>query len=116
MKRLLVLSSFLLFSFNVLAKPVNINTADAQTIADSLKGIGLKKAQAIVDYRAKNGNFAAVDDLSKVSGIKAKTISQNKDDILLSDDTPAVDTSKTDKSASEKSSDKTQKASKDTSK
>ena len=74
-----------LFSANAFAAPVNINTADAKTIADSLSGIGLKKAQAIVDYRAKNGNFASVDDLSKVTGIGAKTIAKNKADILLED-------------------------------
>jgi competence protein ComEA len=82
-KKLLVLAA--LFSANVLATPVNINTADAKTIADSLSGIGLKKAQTIVDYRTKNGNFTSVDDLSKVSGIGEKTISKNKADILLND-------------------------------
>ena len=89
MKKLLM-SILLLLSFNTLATPVNINSADAKTIADSLSGIGLKKAQAIVDYRAKNGNFASIDDLSKVSGIGAKTIEKNKADILLSD-TPSSD-------------------------
>ncbi|CAG1020682.1 hypothetical protein DOJK_00507 [Patescibacteria group bacterium] len=84
MKKLLLMS-LLLSSFSVFATPVNINTADAKTIADSLNGIGLKKAQAIVDYRTKNGNFTSVDDLSKVSGIGAKTITKNKADILLSD-------------------------------
>jgi competence protein ComEA len=82
-KKLLMLSA--LFSAHVFAAPVNINTADAKTIADSLSGIGLKKAQTIVDYRAKNGDFKAIEDLQKVSGIGAKTIEKNKADILLSD-------------------------------
>ncbi len=82
-KKLLILSA--LFSINAFATPVNINTADAKTIADSLSGIGLKKAQTIVDYRTKNGNFKAVDDLQQVSGIGAKTIEKNKADILLVD-------------------------------
>ena len=34
------------------AGPVNVNTADAETISAELKGIGLAKAQAIVDYRS----------------------------------------------------------------
>ncbi len=84
MKKILLVF-LLLSSSSVFAAPVNINSADAKAIADSLKGIGLKKAQAIVDYRKENGNFLSVDDLSKVSGIKAKTIDNNRQDILLSD-------------------------------
>jgi competence protein ComEA len=83
-KKLLILAA-VLFSIATSAAPVNVNTADAKTIADSLSGIGLKKAQAIVDYRAKNGDFKTVDDLSQVSGIGVKTIEKNKSDILLTD-------------------------------
>jgi competence protein ComEA len=83
MKKLLVLLAFC--SANVFASPVNINTADAKTIADSLSGIGIKKAEVIVDYRTKKGDFKSIDDLSHVSGIGAKTIEKNKADILLND-------------------------------
>ncbi|MBV5300377.1 MAG: ComEA family DNA-binding protein [Methylococcales bacterium] len=75
----------LLFSANVFAAPVNINTADAQKIADSLKMIGEKKAQSIIEYRVKNGQFKNVDDLKKVAGIGDKIIDKNKEDILFSD-------------------------------
>jgi len=75
----------LLFSANVFATPVNINTADAQNIADSLKMIGEKKAQSIIEYRVKNGQFKNVDDLKKVAGIGDKIIEKNKEDILFSD-------------------------------
>jgi len=90
-KKLLILT--VLFSINAFAKPVNINIADAQTIADSLDGIGLKKAQAIVDYRIKNGAFKSINDLFQVSGIGVKTIEKNKADILL-DDPISPDTAK----------------------
>ena len=83
MKKLLILLAC--FSLNAFAAPVNINTADAKTIADSLSGIGLKKAQAIVDYRSKNGAFKSTDDLAQVSGIGAKTIEKNKTDLLVAD-------------------------------
>jgi len=58
---------------------VDINKADADTIA-SLKGIGPKKAQAIVAYRTKNGSFKSIDDLDGVKGISKKFIArlQNK--------------------------------------
>lgn len=52
---------------------VNINTATKEQL-DSLKGIGPTKAQAIVDYRAKNGPFKSVDDLEKVPGIGPATM------------------------------------------
>jgi competence protein ComEA len=66
-----------------LAGPVDINKADAKTIAKELEGIGLSRAQAIVDYREKNGAFKSVDDLKKVKGIGAKTLEQNRSNIRL---------------------------------
>ncbi len=37
------------------AQPVNINTANAEEITESLKGTGLSKAEAIVNYRSADG-------------------------------------------------------------
>jgi competence protein ComEA len=82
MKKLFIF--MLLFTANSVAAPVNINTADAQKIADSLKMIGEKKAQSIIEYRTKNGQFKNVDDLKKVAGIGDKIIEKNKNDILFS--------------------------------
>ena len=65
------------------AGPVNINTADATTLAKELDGIGPAKAQAIVDYRQKNGSFKTADDLLKVEGIGAKVLEQNRDNIRV---------------------------------
>jgi len=63
--------------------PVNINSADAPTLAKELTGIGKKKAQAIIDYRLKNGPFTQINDLANVKGISAKTIEKNKADLNL---------------------------------
>src|SRR4029453_18286699 len=60
------------------AGPVDINTADATTIAKELQGIGLSKAQAIVAYREKNGSFKSAEDLRKIKGIGAKTLERNR--------------------------------------
>ena len=60
---------------------VNINEADAATIADILVGIGLSRAQAIVDYREEHGQFTSLDQLVDVKGIGEATISNNKDRI-----------------------------------
>jgi len=65
------------------AGPVNINTADANTLARELDGIGPAKAQAIVDYRHKNGAFKTADDLLKVEGIGAKVLEQNRENIRV---------------------------------
>ncbi len=69
----------------VLAGPVNINTADAETISAELKGVGLAKAQAIVEYRKKHGPFRSADDLSLVKGIGERTVEINRADIRVRD-------------------------------
>jgi competence protein ComEA len=65
------------------AGPVDINKADAATIAKELNGIGLSKAQAIVAWREKNGSFKSVDDLRKIKGIGAKTLEKNRSNIRV---------------------------------
>jgi competence protein ComEA len=65
------------------AAPVDINSADAKTIAKSLNGVGIVKAQAIVDYRKKHGGFKSPDDLQKVKGIGTSLIERNRMDIRL---------------------------------
>ena len=83
MKKILLILA--LFSFNAFAAPVNINSADATEISTSLKGIGMKKAQAIIQYREANGPFKTLDDLIMVKGIGEKTTEKNKQDILFKD-------------------------------
>jgi competence protein ComEA len=65
------------------AGPVDINKADAKTIAKELNGVGLSRAQAIVEFREKNGAFKSIEDLRKVKGIGAKTLEQNRSNIRL---------------------------------
>ena len=67
-----------------LAGPVNVNTADAETISAELKGVGLSKAKAIVEYRKKHGPFRSADDLSLVKGIGERTVELNRADIRVS--------------------------------
>ena len=78
-----LLWALLLVSFNIFAAPVDINKASAQEMSESLKGVGLKKADAIVAYRKANGPFSSIDDLANVKGIGEKTIAKNKDNLQL---------------------------------
>ena len=71
-----------MFASGAWAGPVDINTADAATIAKELQGIGLSKAQAIVAYREKNGAFKSAEDLRKIKGIGARTLERNRPNIL----------------------------------
>jgi competence protein ComEA len=100
MKKLAVVLCAILCSLNVMASPVNINTADAKTIGESLSGIGLKKAEAIVKYRAEKGAFKTVEELENVNGIGKKTVEKIKNDVLLADAVAADP--KTDKKIDEK--------------
>ena len=75
--------SLLLTSTAVLAGTVDINSADARTIATQLEGIGPKTAAAIVAYRDKHGPFKSVDDLKKVKGVGDKTLSRNRERITV---------------------------------
>jgi competence protein ComEA len=77
------LAATLLLAQVVQAEPVNINTADATTLAKSLNGVGPAKAKAIVSYREKNGPFKSVDQLAMVEGITQKLIDKNRADLRL---------------------------------
>lgn len=66
------------------AGPVNVNTADAETISAELQGVGITKAIAIVEYRQANGPFKTADDLAQVKGIGEKTVEINRKNILVS--------------------------------
>jgi competence protein ComEA len=65
------------------AVPVNVNTASAEQLAESLKGVGVAKAYRIVEYREAHGPFEVVDELGEVKGIGAAIVDKNRDIIIL---------------------------------
>lgn len=67
------------------AEPVNVNTADAETLAAALYGVGEKTASAIVEYREEHGPFDSVEELLQVKGIGPGTLKRNRKDIFLND-------------------------------
>lgn len=62
---------------------VDINRADASELSQRLKGIGEKKANAIVEYRNENGNFRTLRDLEKVKGIGPALLKKNRHLIIF---------------------------------
>ena len=62
---------------------LNINTASASEIQKALIGIGAKKAEAIVQYREKHGNFTVAEQLLEVQGIGKATLEKNRDRIVF---------------------------------
>jgi len=73
----------LLMTAPVSAGPVDINTADAATLASAINGVGEKKAATIVEYRKTHGPFASIDDLVMIKGIGAGTIDRNRDNLTV---------------------------------
>lgn len=65
------------------AGPVDINTADAETLARELNGVGQARAQAIVDFREQFGPFKSVEELKLVSGVGDKVLEWNRGNILV---------------------------------
>ena len=64
------------------SKLININTASAGELT-SLKGIGEKTAQSIIEYRQKNGPFKAIEDIKNLKGIGDKKFEAIKSSICV---------------------------------
>jgi len=62
---------------------VNVNAADAQTLAQELKGVGPVKAQRLVEYRQRHGAFHSIDEIAQVKGFSQKLIERNRAELRL---------------------------------
>jgi competence protein ComEA len=62
---------------NTSGDKVNLNTANIEQL-QQLHGIGQKKAEAIVDYRSKNGKFKTIEEIQQVKGIGPALYSKNR--------------------------------------
>lgn len=78
--------ALLLFTWTAWAEPVDINTADQQTLAEAIKGVGEKRAEAIIAYRDSHGPFKSVDELTLVKGIGLKIVEKNRENLVVGSD------------------------------
>lgn len=82
---LALLGSAAAFAADNVREPVNINQADAQALAANLKGIGLRRAEAIVAYREQHGPFRDAYELTAIKGVGEAIVAANETRIQLSD-------------------------------
>ena len=84
-----VLVQWILFAAFIVAAPafaatqVDVNSADARSLAEALDGVGLAKAEAIVAWRQQHGPFETLEDLSKVDGIGPHILEKNREAIVF---------------------------------
>ncbi|KXO81764.1 transporter [Acinetobacter venetianus] len=69
-------------SVNISGDKISLNQANLAQL-QSLSGVGAKKAQAIMEYRQKNGGFKTIDELVNVKGIGPKLLEKNKARLIL---------------------------------
>lgn len=62
---------------------ININTADKETLMTVIKGVGEKKAEAIIAYRNENGPFKKIEDLTEIKGIDTGIIEKNREKLTV---------------------------------
>ena len=85
-KLLLALLAFFAFSGIAMAA-VNLNTAGKDEL-QAVKGIGPKKADAIIEYRKKYGSFKTVDDLKNVTGFGDKSVANIRSELTVDSAAP----------------------------
>lgn len=62
--------------------PINVNTADAELLAE-LPGIGPSRATAIIEERDAHGPFENAEALTRVSGIGPATVDRMRDQVTF---------------------------------
>ena len=67
---------------NQVNERIDINHADIKTLS-LLKGVGMKKAEAIIMYREENGKFVSIEDLLNVNGIGKQILALNKTKLTI---------------------------------
>ena len=80
-----LLAVCLLIPTLLFAETVNIITADKEALMTSIKGVGEKRAEAIIAYREQNGSFKSVEELAEVRGVGSSIVEKNMDNLSVAD-------------------------------
>ncbi|MHC8440707.1 MAG: ComEA family DNA-binding protein [Candidatus Eutrophobiaceae bacterium] len=62
---------------------VNINTADQESLVKMIRGVGERRAAAIILYRKEYGDFKSIEDLAKVKGVSTSIIEKNREVLII---------------------------------
>lgn len=73
-----LLISYMSLSFADQIQAVHLNQADVTQLSHAVKGIGLKRAEAIVHYREAHGPFQSLSELALVKGIGHRFVEQHQ--------------------------------------
>jgi competence protein ComEA len=63
--------------------PIDINTASAEDLAAAISGVGVRKAQTIIEDRERNGPFRSVEELTRVPGIGDRTLERSRERLTV---------------------------------
>ncbi len=64
-----------------LSKKINLNSADLSVLVGSFKGIGKKRAEAIIAYRESHKGFKSVEEFAEVKGFGQRFVDKNRDQL-----------------------------------
>lgn len=81
-----LLAICLLIPTLLFAEAININTADKDALMSAIKGVGEKRAEAIIAYREQNGPFKSIEELAEVRGIGASIVEGSMDNLSIDDE------------------------------
>ena len=84
-KSLLFAIVLFIFSLPSFAERVNLNKADASAFRYYLKGIGVKKADKIIQYRTAHKEFKSIAEIMEVNGIGKRIFAKNQANLSLTE-------------------------------
>ena len=60
---------------------INLNKATAKNLVHSIKGIGIKRAEAIIKYREAHNGFKNINELGQVPGFGKTFVSKHLEEM-----------------------------------
>jgi len=81
-----LLALCLLIPTLLFAETININTADKESLMSAIKGVGEKRAEAIIAYREEHGSFKSLEELADVKGVGPSIVESNMDNLSIEDE------------------------------